>query len=90
MIPPGGIQNPSVEVGMETVVLQIEGMSCGHCVHRIRTALAGLHGVSGLVVAIGSATLEREPGRVTDDDLRAAVASTGYTLAGLRVEERVG
>ena len=74
---------------METVVLGIERMAYRHCVQRIRAALAGLPGLTGVVVGIGMATLQRDPRQVSDDDLVAAVASAGSTVTGRLAEERV-
>jgi copper chaperone CopZ len=42
---------------MSTVNLQIDGMSCGHCVARVTKTLAKVNGISVEHVDIGSARL---------------------------------
>ena len=67
---------------MESVTMQISGMSCGHCVARVQKALAGLDGVSVDQVAIGEARVQIDPARRSPADLARAVEAAGYTVAG--------
>lgn len=39
--------------GVQTVTLQIEGMTCGACVKDVKAALAKVPGVSGVEIAVG-------------------------------------
>ena len=65
-------------VDVDTVVLDIEGMTCSSCVSRVEKSLAALDGVSASVnLATNSARVEF-PATVTTDDLIAAVAKVGY------------
>lgn len=62
-----------------TVVVQVTGMTCGHCVSTIERALSPLAGVSGVGVdlAAGAVTVNGDP------DLSAitrAIADAGYTV----------
>jgi copper chaperone CopZ len=61
------------------VELMIEGMSCEHCVARVKKALAAVEGVSEAEVRLepGSATVIGDSVSVTD--LVEAVDRAGYT-----------
>ena len=58
--------------------LEIDGMSCGHCVAAVSEALRELPGVTVERVAIGSAALTYEPAEVSVDDIMLAVGDAGY------------
>jgi copper chaperone len=64
-------------------LLTIKGMSCGHCVMHVRSALEGVSGVSKVEVDLlkGSAMVEGEA--LEPATLRAAVAEAGYEVTGL-------
>lgn len=66
---------------MKQVKLDVTGMSCGHCVHAVKSALAGIDGVKVEDVAIGKATVSIDDGRVTIGALIDAVADAGYEAA---------
>lgn len=68
---------------MATVTLQIQGMSCQHCVSAVSKALKGLPGVEEAQVAIGSAVVRYDPAKVTVDKLKAAVEDQGYNVTGV-------
>jgi len=63
---------------METLTLQIDGMTCGHCVKAVREALAELPGVEVQDVAIGSAIVTYDPGTTPRIELVEAVRDAGY------------
>ena len=60
------------------VKLDVSGMSCGHCVHAVREALATVPGVTVENVQIGSATVALEENKATLGNLIDAVADAGY------------
>ena len=66
---------------METRELTISGMSCGHCIAAVRTALTELPGVEVESVAVGKAVVSIEPGAVTDGALIDAVQDAGYSAS---------
>lgn len=66
---------------METRELTISGMSCGHCIAAVRTALTELPGVEVESVAVGKAVVKIEPGAVTDGALIDAVQDAGYSAS---------
>lgn len=65
---------------MATKTLQIDGMSCGHCVKAVTMALQDLPGVDVKDVTVGGATVDVDESRVTQSQLAAAIAEAGYTL----------
>jgi len=72
---------------MSTLMLKIDGMTCGHCVAAVKRALDSVPGVTEADVAIGSATVRVDDQMLTADraavSLTDAVAEEGYpaTLA---------
>ena len=63
---------------MKELKLEVSGMSCGHCVHAVREALASVPGVSVKDVNIGSATVNFDETKTTVGDLVDAVSDAGY------------
>jgi copper chaperone len=62
---------------MEQARIEIEGMSCGHCVASVKAALGQLGGVEVQEVKVGSATVTYDP-RVQPEQIAAAVDAEGY------------
>jgi len=58
--------------------LHIEGMSCGHCVARVRQALEALPGVDVLSLELGSATVSFDGAETTPAAIADAVTQDGY------------
>jgi copper chaperone CopZ len=69
---------------MNTLELEIEGMSCGHCVAAISEALAELPGVRVDNVRIGAAELRYEAEKVSPEQIMLAVEDAGYTAQAKR------
>lgn len=63
---------------MEDLTLQIDGMSCGHCVARVEKALSRLDGVEVRDIEVGSAQMSYDPSRVSPDKILEAVDAAGY------------
>jgi len=66
---------------METIRLNVQGMSCGHCKSAVENALRGQPGVRAASVDLerGSARVEYDPSAVSPAQLTAAIAEEGYT-----------
>jgi copper chaperone CopZ len=61
--------------------LNIDGMSCEHCVKHVTEALEGVAGVTKANVSLASKSAEVEHGgAVTPDALKAAVSEAGYRV----------
>ena len=65
---------------MEHLNLKIDGMSCGHCVGAVSSALKKVEGVNVESVAVGSAALEYDPSTTTLEQIRDAVAGAGFQV----------
>jgi copper chaperone len=66
---------------MAEITLKIEGMSCQHCVMRVKKAVEGLGGVSKSDVSVGSAHVVYDESKATQADIETAVQKAGYTIA---------
>ena len=59
--------------------LEISGMTCGHCVSHVKSALEGIGGVSEADVSLENHEAEVTlSGEVIDADLISAVEAAGY------------
>lgn len=67
---------------MEHAELEIKGMSCGHCVSTVASALRSIEGVKVENVAVGSASLEYNPATADMEKIRAAVSDAGFQVVG--------
>jgi copper chaperone CopZ len=65
---------------MATLELEISGMSCGHCVNAVKSALQELDGVDVRKVEIGSATVDYDPARTSRDAIEGAIEDAGYLV----------
>lgn len=65
---------------MKTEILQVGGMTCGHCSARVEEALKGLEGVASAKVDLegGQATVEYDEGKVQRAAMVKAVEDAGY------------
>ena len=64
---------------MSKLELEIQGMSCGHCVAAVSAALEELPGVNVEQVRVGSADVSYEPSQVSADQIVLAVEDAGYS-----------
>lgn len=67
----------------QRIRVEIEGMSCGHCVRGVQGALETLSGVEVEKVEIGSAVVSYDPAAVKQESIEAAIAEEGYTVRRL-------
>lgn len=70
---------------MTTRKIDIEGMSCGHCVKWVTDALMSVAGVTDAQVSLESrnAIVEMDETVATDDAVADAVRRVGYTVVGV-------
>ena len=64
---------------MTTKKLNIEGMSCEHCVRAVKSELAKLD-INVKDVKIGSAEVEYDENKIKESDLKSAVENAGFKL----------
>ena len=63
---------------MEQVRLEIDGMSCGHCIASVERALKGIDGVTPEAVRVGEANVVYDPARADTARIVAAVSEAGF------------
>jgi copper chaperone len=66
---------------MKIEQLEIEGMSCQHCVRGVREALVGVAGVARADVEVGRARVEVSA-ETRREALSEAIAAAGYRVVG--------
>lgn len=66
---------------MTALTLTIQGMGCGHCVGRVKQALAQLPGVQVETVEIGRAAVRYDAAQVTPEGIRQAVEDLDYEVS---------
>jgi len=64
---------------MQAMTLNIQGMSCGHCIAAVHQALGQLEGVQIQEVEVGHATIAYDPMVASPEQISAAIASAGYS-----------
>jgi Cu+-exporting ATPase len=83
------IRKIGYEVGTVSVELPIEGIQCASCVQRIEKALMRTRGVTKAAVnlATGRAQVEYLPTEINLNDIKQAIASTGYKVMDVSSSE---
>jgi copper chaperone len=65
-----------------TSTINVEGMTCGHCVAAVQTEVGKLDGVTGVAVDLTSGLVTVVSERTPDPGaLRAAVEEAGYEIS---------
>lgn len=67
----------------QTMDLNVEGMSCQHCVRAVKSAVEGLSGVEKVEVSLEKnlATVDFDPGVTTLQMIKTAIEDQGYSVA---------
>lgn len=67
---------------MTNLVLQVEGMSCNHCVEAVTKALKAVQGVDSVDVSLTEkkVSIGYEDASVTPDQLKEAIEDQGYDV----------
>ena len=71
---------------MKRAELQIEGMTCGHCVRSVDNALRAVPGVVVNRIAVGSAEVAYDESVASPEVITAAVQEEGYAVRGFEGE----
>lgn len=71
-------------------VLSVPGISCDHCRRAIESALAGREGVVEVAVDVPgkTVTVDLDEGRISLDEVEAAVGEAGYEVVARRRLDR--
>ncbi len=67
---------------MAEATIKIEGMSCQHCVMRVKKAIEGLTGITGAEVEVGSAKVGYDESKTSRKEIEDAITKAGYRIAG--------
>jgi copper chaperone len=67
---------------METVKLNVEGMSCSHCEKAVKNAVGALNGVKSVAVSLKdkTVTVEHDPNTATLEQIRNEIEEQGYEV----------
>ncbi|MEW6739262.1 MAG: heavy-metal-associated domain-containing protein [Nitrospirota bacterium] len=65
---------------MAETTLKIDGMSCQHCVTRVKKAIDAVAGVTKSDVAVGSATIQFDESKTKKEEITAAIEKAGYKV----------
>ena len=65
---------------MTETVIKIGGMSCQHCVMRVKKALDGTTGITEANVTVGSASIKYDESKVKIEDIHSAIEKAGYRV----------
>jgi copper chaperone len=65
---------------MTDITVKIEGMSCMHCVGRVKKAVEALTGIQALDVQIGLLRATFDETKVKKEEIEKAVANAGYRV----------
>lgn len=63
-------------------IVKISGMSCGHCVKGVESALKDLPGITNLTVQIGEATIDSGDG-FDLEQVKRAIEEEGYAVVSV-------
>lgn len=67
----------------QTIQVDIDGMSCGHCVKTVRQALESVEGVDVLSVEIGKAVVALDGNLVDRSRLKDEIDATGFEVRSM-------
>ena len=67
---------------MNTATINVDGMSCQHCVMRVRKALEALSGIASMNVEVGKVSVSFDEAKVTQKDIETAITKAGYKVKG--------
>jgi len=67
---------------MKNITLNVEGMSCSHCVNAVTKAVTALEGVSGINVDLEgkTVTVDYDADQVSLEGIKEAIEEEGYDV----------
>lgn len=65
---------------MKTIILNVSGMSCGHCVNAIQAAIQQAGGLAKVDLPNNTVSLTFDETKVSIDILKEIIESQGYIL----------
>ena len=73
-----------MSANQETIIFNVEGMSCEHCKNSIEGAVRALTGVTGAAVDLEKKQVKVafDPAVLKREELENAITRAGYTVTG--------
>lgn len=67
---------------MKNVTLNVQGMSCGHCVKAVESGVNELNGIDNVTVNLEAAKVDVafDDAQVSVDDIKEAIEDQGYDV----------
>lgn len=67
---------------MENVVINVEGMSCSHCVSAIQKSVGELDGVKGVTVDLKgkTVTVDHDASKISLGSIKSTIEDLGYDV----------
>ncbi|GIP33766.1 copper ion binding protein [Paenibacillus sp. J2TS4] len=65
---------------MKSIVLKVEGMSCGHCVNSVEGALEKLGAAGKVDLAAKTVSIEFDESKISEDTIKNAIEDQGYDV----------
>ena len=67
---------------METTIIQVKGMSCGHCVKAVEGSVSELNGVQSVTVTLetGEVKVQYDSAMVTLETIKETIDEQGYDV----------
>jgi copper chaperone len=66
---------------MSEAKINIEGMSCQHCVMSVKKAIGALKGIEQADVSVGSADVKYDDSKVKKEEIEAAIEKVGFKVS---------
>lgn len=69
---------------METATLNVQGMTCNHCVQTVKGSLGKINGVKSVEVTLekGLVNIVYDPATAKPGQFKTAIVEAGYEVAG--------
>jgi len=69
---------------MERATLNVQGMTCNHCVQTVKGLLEKIKGVESVVVTLekGEVSVVYDPAAAKADQFKTAIVEAGYEISG--------
>ncbi len=74
-------QYPETAFKESNMQVQVEGMTCGHCVKAVTRAITELDSAAKVNVDLGAGRVDVES-RLSPSEISAAITDAGYTVKG--------
>jgi copper chaperone len=66
---------------MSESTINIEGMSCQHCVMSVKKAIGALKGIEQSDVSVGNVVVKYDESMVKKEEIEAAIEKAGYKVS---------